>query len=106
MSVTDKILDFAETYGNYENLPPEVIHEVKMLLLDGIGNALAGIASDKGKIGVEMAHQIGGNPVSSVIGTGGKVSAPIAAFANAELLNGLDMDPIPQIGRASCRERV
>ncbi|MBQ6369028.1 MAG: MmgE/PrpD family protein [Parasporobacterium sp.] len=97
MSVTDKILDFAETYGKYENLPPEVVHEVKMLLLDGIGNALAGIASDKGKIGVEMAHQIGGNPVSSVIGTGGKVSAPMAAFANAELLNGLDMDPIPHV---------
>ena len=97
MSVTDKILDFAEKYGNYENLPEEVIHEVKMLLLDGIGNALAGISSDKGKIGVEMAHQIGGNPVSSVIGTGGKVSAPIAAFANAELLNGLDMDPIPHV---------
>ena len=34
MSVTDKILDFAETYGKYENLPPEVIHEVKMLLID------------------------------------------------------------------------
>ena len=97
MSVTDKILDFAEKYGNYDNVPDDVIHEVKMLLLDGLGNALAGIASDKGKIGVEMAHQLGGNPVSSVIGTGGKVSAPVAAFANAELLNGLDMDPIPHV---------
>ena len=97
MSVTDRILDFAEKYGDYDNLPEEVIHEVKMLLLDGIGNALAGIASDKGKIGVEMARQMGGNPVSTVIGTGGKVSAPTAAFANAELLNGLDMDPIPHV---------
>ena len=97
MSVTNSILDFAEKYGNYEHLSEEVVHELKMLLLDGIGNALAGIASDKGKIGVEMAHQMGGNPVSSIIGTGGKVSAPTAAFANAELLNGLDMDPIPHV---------
>ena len=97
MSVTDKFLDFAETYGQFENLPESVIHEVKMTLLDGIGNALAGIASDKGKIGVAMAHELGGRPESTIIGSGGKVNAPAAAFANAELLNGLDMDPIPHI---------
>lgn len=97
MKVTDAFLDFAEKYGNYENLPEEVVKEVKWTLLDGLGNALAGIASDKGKIGISMAHQMGGTPESTIIGVGGKVSAPVAAFANAELLNGLDMDPIPHI---------
>ena len=97
MSVTNKILDFAEKYGKYENLPEEVIHEIKMTLLDGIGNALAGIASDKGKIGIAMAHELGGKEEATLIGVGGKVSAAAAAFANAELLNGLDNDPIPHI---------
>lgn len=97
MSVTDRILDFAEKYSKYENLPENVIHEIKMTLLDGIGNALAGIASDKGKIGVAMAHELGGREEATLIGVGGKVSAAAAAFANAELLNGLDMDPIPHI---------
>ena len=97
MGVTEKILDFAEMYGKYENLPEPVIHEIKMVLLDGIGNALAGIASDKGKIGVAMAHELGGKKESTIIGSGGKVSAAAAAFANAELLNGLDMDPIPHL---------
>ena len=81
----------------YEDLPEEVVHEAKRVLLDGIGNALGGIASDKGKIGVEFAHKAGGTPESSLIGVGGKYSASVAAFANAELLNGLDMDPIPHI---------
>lgn len=81
----------------YENLPGTVIHESKRLLLDGIGNMLGGIASDKGKVGIEMAHRMGGTPESTLVGIGGKISAPVAAFCNAELLNGLDMDPIPHI---------
>ena len=94
--VTDAFLDLAFD-TDYEDLPANVIHEAKRILLDGIGNALGGISSDKGKIGVEFAHQSGGTPEATLIGVGGKYSAPVAAFANAELLNGLDMDPIPHI---------
>ena len=97
MNVTDTILDFAFKYKAYENLPPEVVHEVKRTLLDGIGNAFGGIASDKGKIGIQMARLQGGRPEATLIGIGGRYPATIAAFANAELLNGLDMDPIPHI---------
>ena len=71
--------------------------ESKRVLLDGLGNALGGIASDKGKIGIQIAHQTGGLPQATLIGVGGKFSAGTAAFCNAELLNGLDMDPIPHI---------
>jgi len=94
--VTDAFIDFAmET--DYNALPDECVKHAKNLLLDGIGNMLGGIASDKGKIGVQIAHQMGGAPQSTVYGVGGKVSMAAAAFANAELLNGLDMDPIPHI---------
>jgi len=94
--VTDAFLDFA-TEISYEALPVECVKHAKLLLLDGIGNMLGGIASDKGKIGITIAHQMGGTPQSTVYGVGGKVSMAAAAFANAELLNGLDMDPIPHI---------
>lgn len=94
--VTDAILDFALN-TRYEDIPEDVIHEVKRVLIDGIGNTLGGLSSDKGKYGVSFAHKVGGTPESTLIGIGGKCSAPIAAFANAELLNGLDMDPIPHI---------
>lgn len=97
MKVTEPILDFVEKYRDYDNIPPEVIHEVKRALLDGLGNALGGLASDKGKIGVEMARMLGGPQRATVLGVGGKVSPAAAAFANAELLNGLDMDPIPHV---------
>lgn len=96
MNVTDILLKFADE-TRYEDIPEEAIHEAKRILLNGLGNALGGIASDKGKIGVAMARRFGGEPQATVIGEGGKVSAPMAAFANAELLNGLDLDPIPHI---------
>jgi len=95
-NVTDILLKFADE-TRYEDIPEEALHESKRILMDGLGSALAGIASDKGKIGVSMARCFQGAPQSTIIGEGGKVSAPVAAFANAELLNGLDLDPIPHI---------
>lgn len=95
-NVTDAFIRFVQD-TTYESIPPEVRRESKRILLDGLGNALGGIASDKGKIGIMQAKLMGGVPESTVIGVGGKYSAPVAAFANAELWNGLDMDPVPHI---------
>ena len=95
--VSNAFIDFACEYSNYNKLPERVIQGAKKVLLDGIGDALGGISSDKGKIGVSMARAMGGVPQSTLIGIGGKYSAPVAAFANAEMLNGLDLDPVPHI---------
>ena len=96
-NVTDEFVKFALEYADYDKIPAEVIHESKRVLLDGLGNALGGIASDKGKIGIMFARRQGGNGAASLIGVGGKSSAAVAAFCNAELWNGLDMDPVPHV---------
>ena len=96
LNVTDAFVKFVQE-TNYDSIPPEVIKECKRILLDGLGNALGGLASDKGKIGIMQAKLMGGTPESTVIGVGGKYSAAVTAFANAELWNGLDMDPVPHI---------
>ena len=44
-----------------------------------------------------FARRQGGNGAASLIGVGGKSSAAVAAFCNAELWNGLDMDPVPHV---------
>ena len=53
-NVTDEFVKFALEYADYDKIPAEVIHESKRVLLDGLGNALGGIASDKGKIGLML----------------------------------------------------
>lgn len=95
--VSDSFADLALTYRDYDKLPPEIVEETKRILLNSLGIAVGGLASDKGKIGIEMARKMGGVPESTLLGVGGKFSAPVAAFANAELLNGLDMDALPHI---------
>ena len=95
--VTDAFLDFIDAHRTYDSLPPEVVTQTKTMLFDAIGNTVGGIASDKGQIGIQMARKLGGMPEATVYGTDQKVSAAAAAFANGELQNGLDYDPVPHV---------
>ena len=78
-----------------ERLPAEVVHESKRLILDSIGCAVAATEELKGRAGIDYGKIIGGtNPVATIMGTPEKVSLHGAAFANAELINTLDMDAV------------
>jgi 2-methylcitrate dehydratase PrpD len=79
----------------FGNLPAPLVREIKFLLLDHIGCALAGGGVDKGRIAVELAQSLGGAPDATIIGQKRKVAVTNAAFANGELFNSLDWDPIP-----------
>jgi 2-methylcitrate dehydratase PrpD len=99
-----------ETFANFaaetrfEALPPEVVEESKRLLLDSLGCALAGLSHPKGTIAVDYARLQGpgalGNQ-ASIIGTGERVSAIGAGFANGELINALDFDALLPPGHVS-----
>lgn len=86
----------AHAHGvRYEQLPKEVVHESKRILLDSIGCALAGLEFQKSKAAVQYAQVMGaGQPDATVIGSAEKFSIPAAAFANAELINAIDMDVV------------
>ena len=82
----------------FEDLPEKIIHEVKRNLLDTIGCAFAGLATDIGLEALTLARTLGGNPESTVIGTGEKTSCALASYVNARMANALDADetlPIP-----------
>ena len=81
----------------FKHLPSEIVHEAKRSLLDALGCAVAGIATDKGKISVALAKRLGGPRESTILGVGDRVSCVNAAMANGELINGLDFDAISHI---------
>ena len=95
--VTDAFLDFIDSHRSYDSLPQDVVDLTKTMLFDAVSNTLGGMASDKGKIGIQLAQKMGGVPEATVYGTGQKVSASAAAIANGELQNGLDYDPVPHV---------
>ena len=77
---------------NWDDLPDEVIRTTKLIMLDSIGCALAGMSNDLGRIAVMLANRLGGTAESSIIGMGNKVSCSEAAFANGELIRAVDYD--------------
>jgi 2-methylcitrate dehydratase PrpD len=84
----------------YEDLPVPVVHEVKNLIIDSIGNGLASITTDPGKIIISLAKVLGGPPESSIIGTGDKISCTNAVLANGQLFNAMDFDTVMPGGHA------
>lgn len=90
--VTEILAKFSSEL-QYNDLPRDVIHEGKRVLLDSIGLAIGSIFHDKGRLGVQYARMISKNqPDATILGTGEKVSAPMAAYANGELMNSMDWD--------------
>jgi 2-methylcitrate dehydratase PrpD len=78
----------------FEDLPPSVVNGTKMLLMDSIGCALAGVTTDPGKMIIALAQRLGGPPESSIIGVGGKVSCVNAVLANGQLINAIDYEAL------------
>lgn len=76
----------------FDNLPEEVVHVAKQLILDTIACAIGGHTTEMGTTVVDYVRDIGNQPESTVIGTKYKVSCQNAAFANAQLANALDFD--------------
>lgn len=101
MTIIETLGGFTAATGNAD-LPETVVEETKRIILDAIGCALAAQDDDKGKIGINMGRQMGGTSREAVIlGTGSRGSVMGAAFANAELINALDMDSVLPPGHVS-----
>jgi 2-methylcitrate dehydratase PrpD len=64
------------------------------MVLDSIGVALVGSLLPKGQYVIETMQEISGNSQATIISSRTKVPVHNAAFANAELLNTMEMDPV------------
>jgi len=69
----------------YEQLPPEVVHQCKRLILDTLGCALGAYDSTPARITRELARAWSGVEHASLIGCNAKCSAPLATLANGTL---------------------
>jgi 2-methylcitrate dehydratase len=76
----------------YEDLPPEVVHQAKRLIVDSIGCALGGYASEPAKIARELAGTVTSTLPATVFGSGQRTSLDLATFANGVMLRFLDFN--------------
>ena len=91
---TTRALASAASKLRFDDLPHEVAHETKRILLDILGCAVGSVSLAKGRIAIEFALETGGRPQATILGTRDRVAPALAAFANGELMNALDYCPL------------
>ena len=84
-TIIQQFADFALS-ARWEDLPPSIVQETKMILMDSIGCALVATQTDKGKINLSLAKRFGGTPEASVFGSCYKVALSTATMVNGELM--------------------
>jgi 2-methylcitrate dehydratase PrpD len=91
MSVGQDIARYIWEVG-FDDFPPDVVERAKLCIIDSIGVALYGTKLEAAKILISFAGDIGGKKESTVLGSGLKVHASLAALANGISTHVADYD--------------
>jgi 2-methylcitrate dehydratase len=92
-SISRTISEFAVNL-KYNNLPKEVVHEVKRYLYDSIGCAFGGYRTKDVKILHSIYKEMSGKKESTVIGFGNRIPAVNATLVNSLMIRALDFNDI------------
>ncbi len=93
MAVTEDIVGFVHD-ARFDELPDEVVHRTKTLVIDALGTMLAGSVEDGSRILQNYLMRQEGRPDATVVGAGFKACGSAAALANAAAGHALDFDSI------------
>jgi 2-methylcitrate dehydratase len=80
------------TSVRYEDLPSEVVHQAKRLIIDTVGCGLGGYGSAPARIARDMAGTVRSSEGVSLIGGGERTSPDLATFANGAMIRFLDFN--------------
>jgi 2-methylcitrate dehydratase len=89
MSVARELAKFA-TSLTFQDLPPDVIHQTKRLVVDTLGCAIGGYESEANRAIQELIKELRHPEESTIFGSGFKTSCLNAAFANGAMVRYLD----------------
>jgi len=87
---------------NYEQIPAEVLHRTKRLILDALGCGLFGADLEWSRILQQRLRLLDTTRSCSVWGTSEKLSAPHAALVNGTQVQGFELDDTHLLGILHC----
>jgi 2-methylcitrate dehydratase len=90
-SIAEYLSDYT-TALSFEDLPTDVVHQAKRLLIDTLGCAIGGYASEPSKIARALAEEITSRQPATVLGSGQRTSLELATFANGVMMRYLDFN--------------
>lgn len=91
----DKIVKTLSSYAaslQFDKIPDKVVHQAKRQLVDTLGCAMGGFASDTSKIVRKMASEARCDRPATIIGTLQRTTPELAAFANGVMIRYLDFN--------------
>ena len=89
----DRTTDLISSYAcglTYEDLSPEVVHQVKRALVDTLGCAAGGYPSEPAQIARKLAAATSSSTPARILGTEDCSSPDMAGFANGVMIRFLD----------------
>lgn len=92
-TISRKIAKFALSL-KYENLPEEVVYQVKRYLFDSIGCAFGAMNTKDVNAIYKIYREMGGKPEATVIGFGDKFPAVNTTLINSLMIRALDFNDI------------
>src|SRR5206468_131152 len=76
----------------FNDMPPEVVHQAKRLIVDTVGCALGGYWSEPARIARDLASTVRSSEPVTLIGSGERTSLDLATFANGVAIRFLDFN--------------
>ncbi|MCY4447542.1 MAG: MmgE/PrpD family protein [Chloroflexi bacterium] len=89
--IVERLTKYAASLG-YDGLPPEVVHQVKRLMIDSLGCGLAASDADPVRAARDLALDVQGASPATLLGTAGTTTADMAAFVNGTMVRYLDFN--------------
>src|SRR5215510_9396163 len=89
----DQVVDYLSDYAaalSFTDLPTEVVHHAKRLLIDTLGCAIGGYPSAPSKMARALAATVMSQQPATVLGSAQQTSLELATFANGVMMRYLD----------------
>ena len=93
--MTDPIVERLTSYAaglEYEDLPSEVVRQVKRLVIDSMGCALAASDAAPVRAARDLALEVHGSSPATLLGTTDTTTPDMAAFVNGAMVRYLDFN--------------
>lgn len=91
----DEVVEYLSTYAaglTFADLPPEVVHHAKRMLIDTLGCAIGGYASEPSVMARALAATVSSQQPATIFGNGQPTSLEMATFANGVMMRYLDFN--------------
>ncbi len=93
--MTDPVVERLASYAasiRYDDLPDEVVHQVKRLVIDSMGCGLAASDADPVRAARDLARGVHGSSPATLLGTTEATTPDMAAFVNGTMVRYLDFN--------------